>query len=119
MNIVIIAGNLGSDPEVHNFADGGSAANANVATKSFYKKKEHTEWHRVTAYGKTAEFLSKHFNKGKGIIVTGSLRTRKWEKDDEVKYTTEIVANKLEFAPGNGRKETHNRAGETPSSDGW
>ncbi len=97
VNKVIIIGRLGRDPELR-FTQGGQAvANFSVATTEHWKgkdgeKNEKTEWHRIVAWGKTAEFCGEYLKKGRQVYVEGRLQTREWEKDGQKRSTTEIVA---------------------------
>jgi len=101
VNKVILVGNLGRDPEVR-FTQGGSpVANFTLATNEVWNDKagarqERTEWHRVVAWGKTAEIARDHLSKGKQVYIEGSLQTRQWEdRDGNKRSTTEIKANRL------------------------
>ena len=99
VNKVIIIGNLGRDPEVRTFANGGKVVNLNIATSETWRdkasgeRKERTEWHRVSilneALGGIAE---KYLRKGSTVYIEGQLETRKWQDQSGVeKYTTEVV----------------------------
>ena len=97
VNKVILIGNLGKDPEVRYTASGEAMCNFTLATteswkdKSTGEKKELTEWHRVSFFGKLAEICGQYLKKGSQVYVEGSLRTRKWtDKDGQERYTTEI-----------------------------
>jgi len=101
VNKVILVGNLGRDPEVR-FTQGGSpVANFTLATNEVWNDKagarqERTEWHRVVAWGKTAEIARDHLSKGKQVYIEGSLQTRQWEdRDGNKRSTTEVKANRL------------------------
>ncbi len=99
VNKVIIIGNLGRDPEVRTFANGGKVVNLNIATSETWRdkasgeKKERTEWHRVSILneplGKIAE---QYLRKGSTVYIEGQLETRKWQDQSGAeKYTTEVV----------------------------
>ena len=99
VNKVILIGNLGRDPEVRSFQNGGKVVNLTVATsetwsdKSSGERKEKTEWHRVAifneALGKIAE---QYLKKGSTVYLEGQLETRKWQDQSGAdRYTTEIV----------------------------
>jgi single-strand DNA-binding protein len=106
VNKVIIIGRLGQDPEVKYFQDGSAVCNLSVATSQEWKdkntgeKKEKTEWHRIVAFRKLAELCGQYLAKGRQIYVEGRLQTRQWEKDGQTHYTTEIVANEIQFLGG-------------------
>lgn len=98
LNKVLLMGNLGADPEVR-YNDGGAVANFRIATSERWtkdgEKQERTEWHRIVAWRKTAEFCGEYLKKGRSVLVEGRLQTRKWEKDGVDRYTTEIVADRV------------------------
>lgn len=107
VNKVILVGNLGRDPEVRYTASGDAMCNLSVATtdnwrdKATGERKEVTEWHRVSFFGKTAEVCGQYLKKGSQIYVEGSLRTRKWtDKDGVEKYTTEIRGDAMQMLGG-------------------
>lgn len=107
VNKVILVGNLGRDPEVRYTASGDAMCNLSVATtdnwrdKATGERKEQTEWHRVSFFGKTAEVCGQYLKKGSQIYVEGSLRTRKWtDKDGQEKYTTEIRGDAMQMLGG-------------------
>lgn len=102
VNKVTILGRVGKDPEARYTADGNAIASASVATsekwkdKSSGEMKEATEWHRIVAYGRTAEVIEQYVKKGDQLYVEGSLRTREWEdKQGNKRQTTEIKADKI------------------------
>jgi len=86
-NEVHLAGTLVRDPELRYTPDGKSVASFTVATT--YEK--WTEYHRCVAWEKQAGRLGEHFKKDSFIELKGRLRTRKWEKDGQKRYTTEVV----------------------------
>ena len=103
VNKVILIGNLGRDPEVRYMPDGGAITNISIATTENWKdkngeKQEKTEWHRVAFFGKLAEIAGEYLKKGSQVYVEGRLQTRKWQdKDGNDKYTTEIVADRMQM----------------------
>ncbi len=99
VNKVIIVGNLGRDPEVRNFPNGGKVVNLRIATSETWRdkatgeRKERTEWHSVAIFnenlGKVAE---QYLRKGSTVYIEGQLETRKWQDQSGAdRYTTEIV----------------------------
>ena len=100
-NKVQLIGNVGNDPEIKNLEGGKKLANLTIATNDSYKnekgeKVEQTEWHRVIAWGKTAEIIEKYVTKGKEIAIEGKLTHRSYEdKNGEKRYITEVVVNEL------------------------
>ena len=103
VNRVIIIGNVGQDPETRYLPSGEAVTNLSVATSESWKdkqsgeRKDRVEWNRVVAFGKLAEIISEYARKGSKVYLSGSLRTRKWEKDGQTHYTTEIVAKEMQL----------------------
>lgn len=104
VNKVILVGNLGADPESRFAPSGDAVCNIRLATTETWKdkatgeRKEATEWHRVSFYGKLAEIAGQYLRKGSQVYIEGSLRTRKWQdKDGKDQYTTEIRANEMKM----------------------
>ena len=102
VNKAIIVGNLGRDPEVRYTASGEAICNITVATTESWKdkasgeKKEQTEWHRISFFGRLAEIAGQYLKKGSQVYVEGSIRTRKWtDKEGQERYTTEIRADQM------------------------
>ena len=107
MNKVILIGRLGQDPKLSYTTSGQAFANLSVATDEGYKDRntgqrvDKTEWHRVTAWRHTAEFVGKYLTKGSLVMVEGKLQTRKWQdQNGQDRYTTEIVANNIQALEG-------------------
>lgn len=106
VNKVILVGNLGRDPETTTTQGGMAIAKLNIATTERQKDKDgnwtdHTEWHRVTFFGKTAETATRFLTKGRQVYIEGKLRTRKYQDKDGVdKWSTEIVGDTLRFLGG-------------------
>ena len=106
MNKAMVIGNLGNDPEVRYTQNETPVATFSVASTERWKdsdgnKQEHTEWHRVVAWGKLAEICGEHLHKGDKVFIEGKLRTRKWEdQEGTTRYTTEINARELEMLGG-------------------
>ena len=108
VNKVILVGNLGADPEVRYMPSGDAITNIRLATTDSWKdkngeKQEKTEWHRVAFFGKLAEIAGEYLKKGSQVYVEGRLQTRKWQdKDGQDRYTTEIVADRMQMLGGRG-----------------
>jgi single-strand DNA-binding protein len=106
INKVILVGNLGKDPEVRHTPQGNAVCNLSVATSESWndkngQKQERTEWHRVVVWGKLAELCSKYLQKGRQVYLEGKLQTRAWDdKDGNKRYTTEVLANTVQFLSG-------------------
>ncbi len=103
VNKVILVGNLGADPEVKSFQNGGRVANLRIATSETWKdrqtgeRKERTEWHQVVLQSDGLVGVAERFlRKGSKVYIEGQLRTRKWQdRDGNDRYTTEISVGGL------------------------
>jgi len=98
LNKVMIIGNLGADPEVRSFQNGGRVCNLRIATSEQWKDKsgerqERTEWHTVAVFQEPAiNFAEQYLRKGSKVYVEGQLQTRKWQdQQGNDRYTTEIA----------------------------
>lgn len=99
VNKVILVGNLGADPEVRSFQNGGKVCNLRIATSENWKdrttgeRKERTEWHSVAIFSEGLSGVAERYlRKGSKVYVEGSLRTRKWQdQSGQDRYTTEVV----------------------------
>lgn len=102
VNKVILIGNLGKDPEVRYTQSGIAVTNFTMATTRTFKKEgekvDETEWHRIVAFGRTAEVCGEYLSKGRQVYVEGRLQTREWEdKDGNRRWTTEIVTERMQM----------------------
>ena len=102
VNKVILVGHLGKDPETRFMPSGDAVANFSIATTEKWKdkdgeKQERTEWHRCSAFGKTAEVCGEYLKKGSLVFVEGKLQTRKYQKDGQDHYSTEIRIDRVQF----------------------
>lgn len=125
VNKVIIIGHLGKDPEVRYMLNGDATANITVATSENWKDKnsgekvEKTEWHRVSFFRQLAEVVGKYLTKGSLIYVEGKLQTRKWtDKDGNDKYTTEIIADKMQMLGGKSDGQRREKTDAKPEYKG-
>jgi single-strand DNA-binding protein len=106
VNKVILIGNLGRDPELRYTQSGQAVANFTLATTETWNKREggreeRTEWHRIVAWGRTAELCAQYLSKGRTVYVEGRLQTREWEnREGQKQKTTEIVALSVQFLGG-------------------
>jgi len=109
VNKVILIGNLGKKPELRYTPGGQAVANFTLATNERFGGKdgqpaqERTEWHRIVTWGRTAENCGQYLDKGRSVYVEGRLQTREWtDKEGQKRYTTEIVAQTVQFLGGKG-----------------
>lgn len=106
LNKVQLIGRLGQDPEVKYMPSGDAVCNLSLATSETWKdkntgeKKEATEWHRVVLFGRLAEVAGEYLKKGALVYFEGKIKTRKWEKDGETRYTTEVHCHEMKMLGG-------------------
>ena len=130
VNKVILIGNLGADPEIKSFQNGGKIANLRIATSENWKdrqtgeRKERTEWHTVVINSEgLVGVVERYLKKGSKIYIEGQLRTRKWQDQNGTdRYSTEVsvgglqgVLTMLDGAPGAGAGGGGQRSG----GGGW
>ena len=129
VNKVIIVGNLGRDPETRYLPSGEAVTNISVATTETWKdkvsgeKKEATEWHRISFFGKLAEVAGEYLKKGSQVYVEGQLRTRKYQDKETGKdrYSTEIRADVMQMLgsrAGAGGPRDESRGEAAPKGEG-
>jgi single-strand DNA-binding protein len=142
VNKVILVGNLGADPEVKSFQNGGRIANLRIATSENWKdrntgeRKERTEWHNVVLQSEgLVGVAERYLRKGSKVYIEGQLRTRKWQdQSGNDRYTTEVsvggmggVLTMLDSAPGGGGgrsggggwNEGGRSGGDSRGDDNW
>ena len=103
LNKVMLIGNLGADPEIRTFNNGGKVANLRIATSETWKdrqtgeRKEKTEWHTVAIFSEgLVGVVERYLKKGSKVFVEGKLQTRKWQdQNGQDRYSTEIVIQGL------------------------
>lgn len=113
LNKSLIIGHLGRDPEVKYMSNGEAVVNFSLATTETWKdkqsgdKREATEWHNITAYGRLAEICGEYLRKGMQVYVEGRLKTRKWQDktSGQDRYSTEIVISEMKIL---GSKSSNN-----------
>ena len=100
-NHVQLIGNLGDAPKITNLENGKKVARFSMATNDYYRnakgeKVQSAEWHTIVAWGKIAEIIENHTEKGKEIALVGKLKSRSYEAEDgSKKYVTEVEANEI------------------------
>jgi single-strand DNA-binding protein len=124
VNKVILIGNLGQDPELRYLQSGQAVCEFSVATNEKWtdkegEKQERTEWHSITAWGKTAENCAQYISKGSAVYIEGKLQTDKWEDKEGVKRSkTRIVAQNVTFldrkSEGGSRRDEEDAPPPTP-----
>lgn len=135
VNKVILVGNLGADPEIKSFSNGGKIANLRIATSERWndrqsgEKREKTEWHSVTLNGDgLVGVAERYLKKGSKVYIEGKLQTRKWQdQNGQDRYTTEVVVSGFGGSmvmldgPGGGQGGGMGGGGGRASggNDGW
>ena len=124
VNRVYLLGNLGADPVVRFTPKGTKVANISLATSRRWKDadsdevKEATDWHRVVLWAKRAELAEEYLKKGSPLHVEGELRNRSWtDKDGHKRYTTEVVAHRIQFVGKPERPASEPPIVEEPPAD--
>lgn len=98
MNIAIVVGNLGVEPELRYTKSGTAVANFTLATTNKYNGEEKTDWHKIVVWGDQAENVAKYLSKGQKAGVQGRIQYVTYEDKEGVKqYRTEIVADRVQF----------------------
>ena len=104
VNKVILVGNVGNNPEIRRFENGGMIANISIATNERWNDRntgelrEQTEWHRVVFNNRLAEIVEQYVRRGSSLYIEGSLRTRKWQdQNGQDRYSTEIRAESMQL----------------------
>jgi single-strand DNA-binding protein len=121
LNKVILVGHLGQKPELRTTNQGIPTARFTLATnerrynRTTGQSTDHTEWHRIIAWRKLAEFCDKYLDKGRQVLIEGKLRTRSWnDRDGNKRTSTEVEAERIVFL--GGRREGAPESGYTPDA---
>lgn len=109
-------GHLGKAPETRYLASGDAVTNFSLACNWKGKDTEGVEWIRISTFGKLAEICGEYLRTGSQAYVSGRMRTRKWQtKEGEDRYSTEIVADRVQFL--GGKKDGETREREEPKTE--
>lgn len=129
INKVILIGNLGADPEVRTFQNGGKVVNIRIATSETWKdrnsgeRQERTQWHSIAIFAEPlARVAEQYLRKGSKVYIEGQLETRKWQdQNGQDRYTTEVVLrpfrSELTMLDGRGDGGNTRDSGGYSSSD--
>lgn len=118
LNRADFIGRLGKDPSTSYLPSGDAVTNINLAVGWKTKEKEGTEWVPVVFFGKLAEIVSQYLTKGSQVYVSGRFRTRKWtDKDGNDRYTSEIVADKMQMLGSKPRDAGDDEPKEQAATD--
>ena len=131
LNRVMLIGNLGADPEVRSFQNGGKVCNFRIATSESWKdkntgeKQERTEWHSIAILSEgVAGVAERYLRKGSNVYVEGQLRTRKWQdQSGNDRYSTEVVLQgpsaKLVMLDGAQGSNSNGNGSQGHADGGW
>lgn len=115
MNKVLLVGRIGRTPEVRFTKSEVAVASFSLATDEYYGGETHTEWHKIVAWGKDAEFAGAYLSKGALVEIDGRNQTRKWEdKDGNKRETTEVHANSIKSLMKGEEKKAESSGPEEP-----
>jgi single-strand DNA-binding protein len=123
VNKALVLGRLGFDPEVRETKGGSLIASLRVATSEWTgsgaERKERTEWHRITFFGRLAEISRDYLKRGSLVYVEGRLRTSEWnDKDGKKHRTTEIVGEVIRMLDGRGARRVETEKGSVVEKPG-
>ena len=127
MNKVILIGRFVRDPEIRYTTNDRCCANFSIAVDRKYKQEgqQDADFPQVIAWGKTAEFIEKYFRQGMKIVIEGRIQTGKYtNKEGQTIYTTDVVAESVEFAESKSAASNGNNSKPAESKpkideDGW
>jgi single-strand DNA-binding protein len=122
-NRVVLVGNLGRDPEVKNTPSGRTVATFSIATHENWtdekkQKQSRTDWHLVEVWGTSAKLVGQYLSKGRLVLVDGSLRTDKFEKDGQTHWRTKVVARNVQFLDRPEKSDESVSGEEAPADAG-
>jgi single-strand DNA-binding protein len=124
LNKVLLIGNLTRDPSLKKLEGGTSVCSFSIATNRVWKdknsqeKKEAVDFHNIVVFGRQAEATAQYLTKGSKLMVEGRLQTRSWDgKEGFKKYTTEIIADNIQFGPKKKDGETESKWNPKPPAD--
>ena len=109
MNKIFLSGNLTRDPEVKTYKGDITTAKSAIAASRNFSKNGETDFFNITAFGKTAEFLSKYFQKGSRILIEGRLQQSNYtDKDGNNRTSYDVIIDNIEF--GDSKKKQSDNA---------
>lgn len=98
MNLVVLMGNVGKDPETTESKGGMSISKFSLATSNKVKGEDKTTWHNLVAFDKTAQSIAQHVSKGTKILVQGRIDNQTYEKDGEKRSYSCVIVERWQFA---------------------
>ncbi len=123
LNACSFIGRLGDDPTTRYTAAGAPIVSISIACGWKSKDKEGTEWIPVTAFGKLAEIMAQYLRKGSQVYIQGRYTTDKYEKDGQTRYSTKVVADRMQMLGGTDNRgenrgaQNRSSTPETPGDD--
>jgi single-strand DNA-binding protein len=120
VNKVMLIGRLGADPEVRYAPSGNAVANFSLATNRTFKDKdgnqqEYTDWHRIVAWTRLAEFAKQYLHKGMRVYIEGRMQYREWQDQNGAKRNvTDIIVNDIQMLESLGAKADVEETTEAP-----
>ena len=120
VNKVILLGRVGKDPEITYSKGGLAIAKFSLATTDSRKVgdnwEDHTEWHKITLFNKTAEFCGQYVTKGSQVYVEGKVTYGSYEVEGVKRYTTDIIGNQMQLlSAGGGEQQPKQKPSNPPS----
>lgn len=115
MNKVILSGHLGRDPEFKTTPNGKEVATFPLASNDYVNGERKTEWHRVVLLGGVVQVARQYIKKGSEISVEGRNQTRKYEKDGQTHYITEVVCFDMEMHGSGQQAQTTSPTAQQPA----
>lgn len=109
MNSILIKGRLTADPELKHTSNDKTVCNFSVAVNRRFQK-DQTDFFRVAAWGKTAEFIEKYFSKGQEILIRGEMQSSKYEKNGESRIAWDLQAKEVDFCGSKAENQKETRA---------
>ena len=120
-NKVILVGNLVSDPELKQTPTGVPVCSFTIAVNRRFAKageQQQTDFINIVSWRQNAEFVSKYFQKGKAILICGSLQTRSWvDQNNQKRYTTEVVADEISFVDSKAQGDSAPQSAPAPQAN--
>ena len=107
-------GRLGADPETRYLPNGDAVASFRIAVGWKGKDKEGAEWVSISAFGKLAEICGQWLKKGSQVFISGRMKTDEYEKDGVKRYSTKIIADRMQMLGGKSREEGQASAPQVP-----
>lgn len=117
VNKVILLGRLGNKPDLKYLPNGTPVCKFSLATSEVFtgqngERQEKTEWHKITAWAKTAENCAKYLDKGRQVYLEGKLETQSWGEEGNKKYSTEVIAQTVQFIGDGNRQQAQPQAAQ-------